>query len=283
MKRLFQLFAIGLILAAALIVAGGCSDDDDSNPTESQGEPPDLPPQTSFIMPMDAFDDGASASRFQPRSQEALTVRFWLFAATQVGFGSGLTFVVMAVPVASFAAAFADLPAYDGEGWWAWEYSFSVADSLPLYTARLKGRIVADSVEWEMYISKENEYSDFLWYYGSHDLGATEGYWFLKRAPATPVTWLKIDWQQDTTEATANLTYTIVESGATYEGSSVAYGSTTAPDYDRYYTIYNSLYSVSTYVEWNSTDQSGRVMDVSYFGDSDWHCWNEALQNIDCP
>ena len=36
-------------------------------------------------------------------------------------------------------------------------------------------------------------------------------------------------------------------------------------------------------VEWNRTDEHGRVKDASHFGDGAWHCWDQNLDDIVCP
>jgi hypothetical protein len=276
-----HLFLIGTIVAlvAAMIIVSGCSDDESI--TEPEGEAPALPPQSSFIMSFSNFDTSSMGAKWEPHSPQALTIQNWFFSAATVGAWNFVLTFTMAVPVASFVAAFGNSPVYEGEGWWVWSYDFTAGNVS--HTADLKGRIVADSVEWEMYITRTGEYTDFNWYSGKHDLFATEGWWLLRYNPGNSEPWLQIDWERDTLNNVGELTYTIVESSAADFGGYINYGSTTGADYDCFFTIYDPSESRMTYIEWHHSDHDGRVKDNIRFGDDDWHCWDEQLQDIDCP
>jgi len=36
-------------------------------------------------------------------------------------------------------------------------------------------------------------------------------------------------------------------------------------------------------IKWNFEQYFGRVKDSIYFEDALWHCWDERLDDIDCP
>lgn len=285
MRRIWLLLALIAALAVATVILTGCSDGDKEETTGPEAQAPDLPPQSSFIMPMGQFDTAGHTLKAEPVGQQALTVQNWFHAAVNVVGWSAAVGFTMAVPTASFVASFGATPSYQGDGWWAWSYNFTALSAN--YSAKLKGRIVADSVEWQMYITKQGTYTDFLWYSGANDIPATGGWWILKREPTTPVDWLRIDWSRDTTNSTAEISYMIVESGAVNEGSYIHYGTTVGGDYDRFYTIHSEEFVPdlprTINIEWNSVDENGRVQDANYFYDTLWHCWNDSLQDIDCP
>jgi hypothetical protein len=53
--------------------------------------------------------------------------------------------------------------------------------------------------------------------------------------------------------------------------------------YDAFYDIYGAEEDRLLETEWNRDAQAGRVRDEVFFGDADWRCWDETLQDIDCP
>jgi hypothetical protein len=100
------------------------------------------------------------------------------------------------------------------------------------------------------------------------------------KSPENNVAFLTIEWNMDWEQEVSDITYTIVETGNEEYGSYITYGITADTDYDAYYTI--SLSQKLTEIKWNLTTKAGMVKDQMKFEDSDWHCWDELYQDVDC-
>jgi hypothetical protein len=57
---------------------------------------------------------------------------------------------------------------------------------------------------------------------------------------------------------------------------------TASTPYDAFYDIYNAGRDNHTNIEWNLDEKYGRVKDPFHFGDEDWHCWNNLLDDAPC-
>lgn len=267
------LFGAAIICFAVLtLMISGCKKD-----KEETKDAPALPPKSGFVM---NFDDFSNPGDTLKSTRDAATYNNWGYSYLNVVWWNAFLTVGLAVPVASFAEAFNHEAVYHPDaGNWTWTYNVTSGQSV--YEAELTGSLVSDSVLWEMRITKDSEYSDFLWYYGKSDLLQTGGYWILKESPTNQVNILKIDWLKHS-DNTADIRYTNIKPGAPENGWYIYYGSTVNA-FDRFYNIYNKNLDNLTVIEWNSTAKNGHVKDPHQYQNNDWHCWDETLQDIVCP
>ena len=147
------------------------------------------------------------------------------------------------------------------------------------YTANLHGKVVTSGVQWKMYISQENGYSDFLWYEGESNFLATEGNWTLYRSPELPNPMLEILWHRNVSEGTADIRYQNIEEGHPENGGYIFYGINQETPYNAYYHIYNKGQNNLTEIEWNRTTKEGRVKDQNKYGNEEWHYWDSNLDD----
>ncbi|MCF6365780.1 MAG: hypothetical protein L3J35_06205 [Bacteroidales bacterium] len=234
--------------------------------------PPDIPPVSSFIADFSDFDN---SKYFSNKTSEN-----WTHSAANVGTWNTLITIGLAVPVASYVEAVNNhTPVYQSNNTWLWEYSFSVGANT--FTAKLYGTIKDETVDWEMYISNEGVYVDFLWYTGTSRIDRTEVDWVLYDDANSATELLSIEYNK-TSDNTGNIKYmNIVPSGAE-NGGYIKYGNDSKAALNSYYLIYNKGQDNLTEIEWSQTSKNGRVKDVSKFGDTLWHCWDENLQDINC-
>jgi hypothetical protein len=190
-------------------------------------------------------------------------------------------FVNLAIPVAAFQASFQHQPVKLDDGSWAWNYGF-MAQGVQHY-ASLRFSLNNNLAHWQMYISKEGEYTDFLWFEGEGDLGYSHGVWTVNSNPATPVPYLEIEWNRDPQANTGEIKYTNIYQEDLNNGSYIHYGTMSGEYYDSFYTIFHKNIMNSTEIEWNSQTKIGRVYDLNHFEDEYWHCWDELLEDIECP
>jgi hypothetical protein len=262
---------VHLLLALAIVVLtiGGCGDVSGA---------PTIPPEETFIIPLDDFPSNETDGLVTLGSGNQSN---WLYAAGTVVSWGAILVTTLIVPVATFRASFLHTPVQQDDGSWLWSYSVNVGNAT--YTAKLHGQFITEGVHWAMNISKEGEYEDFLWYYGEHNLPATEGFWILQKSPADPTDLLQIDWSRNISADTYTIKYTNIVPAGDENGSYIDVQYTKGIPYDYICDLYKKSEGNHTYIDWSSTTKEGRVKDLDRFGDVDWHCWDSDLINVACP
>ena len=252
-----------LLVLFILVLIPGCNDVSGA---------PTIPPAETFVIPVEDLpnNEANGAGNHSNWDHAALTVLIW----------GGVVVATLAVPVAAFCASFQHTPVQQPDGSWIWSYSVMVGGSL--YSAELHGQFITEGVHWDMSISKEGEYEDFLWYYGEHNLPATEGFWILKKSQADQTDFIQIDWSRNISPVTYNITYTNIEPGGQYNGYYINVQYTEDAPYDYSCDIYDKVEGNHTYIDYSSSTGEGRVKDFKRFGDNDWHCWGSDRMNVDC-
>jgi hypothetical protein len=259
-----MLFAVAILFTA-------CKKDDDND----QSKKPQVPPASSLTMDFNSFSDpsdtlsGRTFGTYHHWGYAYLTVLGW---HTAVSFG-------MAIPVAAFTEAFNHEAVYNPDANnWLWSYNVTADNSV--YLAKLTGEVQADSVYWEMKITRSNVYTDFLWFYGKSSLNNSGGYWILMNNPGNANKMLQIDWHRSS-DVVGDIKYTNVIPGDAQKGAYIAYGTSTG-NYNRFYKIYNKVANNLTDIEWHHEQKFGHVKDPVHFKDANWHCWDENLRDTQC-
>lgn len=266
-KRIISLVATTLVL---VLLSISCSENKDPDTL------PELPPIDALMMDFgDFIDDPAnkkglkSLNTYTNSRYSYVTVTIWNVLVT----------VPMIVPVAAYLESFNHTPVYLGDNSWQWSYSVSAGTDT--YTARLvTKRISNDEFTAEMFITRVGVYENFKWFGGTVRYDRTHAEWTMYEIPPSNVEWLTIEWNRDWEQDVSDITYTIVKPGGAENGSYITFGIVDDDVYDACYTI--SYSQKDTYIEWNRTTKAGRVKNEVDFGDLDWHCWNELLQDVDC-
>jgi hypothetical protein len=288
-----------LAFILVVLVSAGCNGNISKTTKPETSKPPQIPPQSTFVMDFSDFIQNGTSS-LPDYSPEVLMVSIfqettpaiasgnalgdrsnWSFAALNVGFWNLVGLVGLAIPVASFAASVNQAPVKQPDNSWVWTYSITVQEIT--YTSELHGKYIASGIRWEMYISKQNEYTDFLWYYGESDLEGTRGYWILKEKPSRLDDLLRIDWNRNPTTQTSDIKYTNIVTGGPENGGYISFIVSKDEHYNRAYTIYSKGKNETTYIEWNYTSKIGRVKDQIHFSDTSWHYWDSSLKNTTGP
>jgi len=245
-----------------------------------EGEPPTLPPATSLVMDFTDFPEQQLATASTAMAAPAAG-SYWMRSAFVVGVWNAIVTITLAPPTLAFIASFGNEPEWDDEaGAWVWMYDFDVL-TVP-HSARLEARMITDNIQWDMYISREGGFTDFNWFSGVSHASGTSGTWALNKSPDDPTEFLDIEWSRASSGDTHDLKYTIVETGADGYGNYIEHGWTEATPYNAYYNLYNSNTQNLTEIQWNRTTKAGRTADDQHFGDPDWRCWDEDLENADC-
>jgi hypothetical protein len=262
---------LSILFAVSIIIFSACKKED-------HGTPPEIPPESSFVMDFSDFEenDGKSYLLLNDYSnyQRAVAhVFIWNIVIT----------INLAVPVATFVHSFNYTPQYQpDEAAWKWTYDVTIGGGT--YTANLYGKILETHVQWDVYISKSgmSGYSDFHWYHGTSNHDNTAGEWTLNHSPAIPNPYIGIVWNRNISDQTFNITYTNIVPGGAENGGYISYGFTNDEHYNAFYEIYNKGQDNLVDINWHRTTRDGRIKDPAFFGDEDFRCWNTILINIDC-
>ena len=281
-----------IILALIVLLSAGCASGVNNTKTS---QPPQIPPQSTFVMDFSDFNQNSSSINpsktpsvvfvcLHPMSIPSNETLHglgdhtnWGFAALNVGFWNLAGAIGLAIPVAAFVESIKQTPVKQPDGSWIWTYSITVQGIT--YTAKLRGKYMISGVRWDMFISKQNDYTDFLWYYGESNSDNTEGYWILKQSPSTPKDLLRIDWHRNASNETGDIKYTNIVPGGTENGGYISFEVSSDKPYNRSYVIFNKGKNETTNIEWSSTTKAGRVQDSVHFGDNNWHYWDSSLKN----
>lgn len=259
-----------------------------SDDTDSESQALELPPFETMAYDFDSFTT-------DPASGKAISSKTgpngnWVFSRLVVGFWNSALFSTLAVPVASFEAAFAHDPEVIGDLKWQWSYSVDGFTSE--YTARLTGEIVGEEVVWEMYVTKTgiDPFEEFLWFTGVSDLEGNSGNWLLNESPERPDPMLRIDWERSGEEL-GSIRYTWVreldanENDDLFMDSYLEYGLQEG-DYDAYFDARAYDEEIQGFaeirIEWSRMSYFGRVMAPQYFEDEEWHCWDNMGDDVLC-
>ncbi len=265
MKFFFSLKnTLSLLTILTLVVFMSACTKEDENPTA-----PEVPPTATMVMEIDdAFVSKAA-------TQENFNA-----AALQVGVWNVVLTVSLAIPVAAFQAiTHSQLPTFV-DGTWVWDSDFNVGAIG--HNARLEATVVGNNVHWKMYISKDNAFTDFLWFTGTSVVGNTSGQWLLNAEPNNPTAFLQIDWEVNN-NGTTQIRYTNIIPGHNDKGGFIEYGVTeNNPAFDAFYTIYHTDGDFQVDIEWNRATIAGRIKNPNHFLDNAWHCWDSSFQSIDC-
>jgi hypothetical protein len=251
----------------AATISNSCTKDDEDTQ-------PDLPPLEALVMD---FSDFTTMPDTNLKSTETYT--HFAYAFTTVSVWNLLTGLAMIVPVAAYAECFNHTPVYQGENTWEWSYSVPAGDYE--YEAKLvTKRINNETFSAKMYISMTGIFEDFIWFEGVVRYDRTYALWTVYESPTNNVEWLSVEWNKNWEAGTSDITYTIIKDGASEYGSYISFGITDDTEYNAYYYITGNEGWAE--IKWNTTTKAGMIMSTTYFGDSEWHCWNESFQNIDC-
>lgn len=265
------------LLLVLVILSLTCS----KNSIEVDQVPLSLPPESSFLIDFSVFAERGDQQLPKSGYMSLQTRENWGWAATNVLVWNTLLFVNLAIPVAAFKTSFLHEPVQQPDGSWVWAYSFPVGQDT--FSAELHGALSGEGTQWDMYISKNDAFNKFLWYTGGADLAFTQGTWTIYKHPNEPAAYLGIEWHRSLQDSTADIKYTHLASGDQPGGSYIHYGLTNDFPYDAFYDIFVQALNNHVDIEWNRDTKEGRVRDVLHFGTDLWRCWNETLDDIECP
>lgn len=270
---------VGLVLNSA-----GCMNPAPGNGGGGGGgneEAPKIPPSSTFVIDFSDFGQAEDNGDQLVRTTGVLPSENWTFAAGSVLFWNVALTVTLVVPVAAFLESFNNEPTLNAQGIWSWEYDFMVNGVG--HSAELQGQINGGEVSWNMFISKDGEYTDFNWFSGASSILGTEGTWSLNRNPADPTPFIDIAYNRNEAANTGDIRYTNVTPDSPDNGGFIFFGTSNDDPFDAMYQIFRAAENEMTDIEWNRENKDGRVKNEAQFGDDAYRCWDENYADIVCP
>lgn len=259
-----------VIALSVFVLFFSCESDNESEPTV---DIPTIPAESTFLMDF-SITEANSGGRTQTKG-------YWGRSAVIVGVWSLLATAYTAVPVASFGEAFNHDPTFDSSiPGWVWEYSVPVGNLN--YQARLESEVTSAGVEWNMFISLDGSFQNFNWYSGTSSISGTNGKWTLNAQPLDPIPALEIDWNRNDDGTTKNIKYTSIAPNDENNGGYIYFEIKDDTNYNRLYELYQKVEDNTISIEWNKENKNGRVKNPLFYSETEYRCWGEDLEDIDC-
>ena len=133
-----------------------------------------------------------------------------------------------------------------------------------------------------MFVSRQQPtvLDQFRWYEGQSQIDGTTGYWIFydETSPDDDIQKVRIDWTYNE-ETDRELTITNIHEGNAHNGSWIKY---TVDGDDVTLLYFDATTDVQVEISWNRVTKAGYLIDPNY-DNGEKSCWNEQLQNIDCP
>jgi len=257
---------IGTLLLVPVLLSA-CKDSTEPD----NGSPPDLPPVASMRVDLSVFAQPGGA----PRAESGMVGLNWSAAALRVGVANLAVSLVLAVPVATWAAAGSETPTVEN-GKWQWR--FSAQDGGVAYGSHVTGYLDGDESVWEMRVTNSAlGLDEFLWYDGRAALAGTSGYWSFHDPVGGSAEVGRIDWTH-ASDADWRLVFTNTNGASPDHGDILTYESSGTA---RNVTFIDVSTGQTTEVSWDSVTKAGWVIAPGYNGGAK-ACWDGALNDASC-
>ncbi|MBX2941638.1 MAG: hypothetical protein KF860_04770 [Cyclobacteriaceae bacterium] len=266
--------SLAIYLLAFGFLLSSCSDDNEIG--TPPGPAPEIPPISTFEIDLNQLPQD-NGGRVGGRTN---TMDNWGHAAIGIGVWNLILGVSTVVPVAAFKASINQTPEFIGNNTWQWKYDFSVANVQ--HSAKLQGTLVSNGVDWKMLLSKEGAFTDYEWYSGHANAERTVGTWTLNFGPDENRPFIQIDWDRNINNTVADIKYTSIDPNAIGKGSYIYFGINEETLFNAFYQIFDKEHENMIEIEWNRSTNEGRVRNPNYFGNNEFHCWNAALEDVNC-
>ncbi len=269
-----------VLLFISLFMFYSCSDNS-TDPTKEENEAPVAPSENTMMIDFGDFEYTTAQGILKTADQQTMTN--WLRAATTVFFWKTIAQFTLAVPTMALKMAIVVEPQYE-DGTWIWSHDFNTGEGS--FNATLKGfrDDTAQRWNWEMYISMEGSFQNFKWFYGFSSFDGSNGGWTINKSPEDTNPFLDVAWEihEDSTRV---VKWTNADTSSNGYGSYIEFGTMVDELYNAYFTILDKSEDPARVVEiqWNTTTKAGRIKDEAFYQDTNWHCWDENRQDVECP
>lgn len=245
---------------------------------EKKPDQPQLPPIESMIMDFSDFAQSPSTTKGIPTVYDNFINAYVNVLVWTTASGSAVI-----IPAFAYNEILTNSggAGYIGDDTWVWirKFTFSTQSYVATLTAV---RLNNEQFSMEMSIALSTHPDQgVVWFDGVVRYDHTHALWNFYKHDNEQVKVLEVEWNKNYETGVSDLMYTYVEPEQDETGSYITFGINPDNEYDAYYTI--SMLENIIDIEWSMKLKAGRVKNPLHFKDNDWHCWNNMLENIDCP
>lgn len=241
---------------------------------EKEPERMDLPPAESLVIDWSMFPSGDKKATAEPE-----TAWNFLYSGLSILVWNTVVAAHIVIPTVAYVEAFNHEPVYQGDNEWKWSYSVPV-NGKTIVAELVGARIDNESFSMVMTLSENGGFQNFEWFSGVIRYDHTAATWTLAHSPDNGTDYLEIDYTKNFDTEVSNIRYTVIDPQNEIYNGYIDYGIDPDLDFDAHYTIFRN--DTTTFIEWNTETDAGRVKDEANFGDANWHCWDSQLQDVDC-
>ena len=144
--------------------------------------------------------------------------------------------------------------------------------------------IDADTVKTKLFFSLDSTYTNLLLFDGWFLADSTNGFRQINKPDTanTYIKFLKLEWN---IIPSLNIKRTIKYTNQLLDnknGNFILFKDSADNQYDSYFDFFDKASETHTIIEYNKASTVGRVKNLQYFGDENWHCWDKDRQDINC-
>lgn len=258
-----------LFLAATLLT--GCGEDKSSNPGVTRA--PALPAADKLKFNFQFFSSNAPKDR--GLAVQAGKENFFN-ASVRVAVIGVVTEFILTPPITVFALALNATPVLQPDGSYLWVYTY--VEGSEESQIRLRGKVFADRVDWELRVSSNTESPAFvneLWFEGSTRRDGDQGSWNFHdfNLPGKPIV-ARIDW--NSVGANEELTFTDLHENIGDVLSLKKTGDVARVNY------HDASDGADHFITWNEKTGAGSLRVPDYNGGHE-ACWDTRQNDVVCP
>ncbi len=282
-----------IVILLALFAFSACEPAEIIDPSFPLRAAPEIPPAEMYLMPLELLT-AIEADTSGKSRQRKLRPTYYHWAHSTLSLVAWNTRIALhtAIPLTAFGLAVNQEPILIEEDRYEWTYSYKAPPFLgdKTYDIVLTGTYVgANEVEWKMNLSEEGGFQNFEWFSAIVATDFSRGNFVIYQQAPQPQPVLNITFEgllsnSEVPNPALKLRYTDLDPDAEEIGTYVEFRTEPENTYNRVFDIKGGPQrpDLSTEIEWNIPIGEGRVRDKARFGDNDWHCWNEQLQDVGC-
>ena len=268
-----------VIVVLAIFAFQSCEKDPLTQPAATNA--PSLPPIESFYLSLDSWAeiDTTGFNEDLGKSNGPTYTNVW-YAATNMVVWNGFIIAASAIPVATFAEAFNHEAVYNPTDD-TFEWNYTHREGLRNFRAKLVGEILSnEEVSWKMFISLVGQYEDALFYEGITSRDNIDANWTLYGDPVDPKPTLFIEYSKND-NGESQIKYTNILEATPEFGHFIESRNTNGTDYNRFFDVYRGKDDFLQ-IKLIEPGKGGAVKNVKFFGDDEYHCWDDSYQDTEC-
>jgi len=248
-----------------------------STDTGDEDQTPVLPPQNTLTMDFSEFSSAPLAKKASD-----VTTSNWAHAAEIITIWGTMVNLPLVLPTTAYAYLLTQEPVKEENGSWKWTKNFTL--DMQKFTADLYCSKGLAGWNWEFDLTEEQVYENFKWFTGKSLFNGSAGSWNFYYDPTTPKGFIEVKWAIDKKDSTFKITYILKDSSneSLGAGSFIEFETLTDTTYNAHFVVYTKSNDQTVEIYWNRQTRAGRIKDPVYYEDTNWRCWDEYRQDINC-